>query len=134
MPVVKRIQFKNSKCLNGSAPRYLTRKYMPTTNSPINGRVHSGAGDRSRLFRVRHVNARLPGHSFLGMPAPSKAIIHCERSAFPQRKTRIVAPLPATCTHPQLQCTFCRRVARVVLPPCCLQVRFDLHGVTLTNR
>ncbi len=61
---------------------------------------------------------------FLGVPALSKARIHCQRIApFPQGKPRIIAPFQVTCTvlHP-LTMPFCRRV--VVLLPWCLHIRF----------
>ncbi len=110
------------------------RKYFTPQNCQINSYFHSGAKDRSHLFRVSHANARRTGHFFLGVHAPFKAIIHCQRSArFPQGKAmhwHHYQPFVQFYIH--LTCPFYRRV--VVLPPCCLQIRFAwfwLVGVLL---
>ncbi len=51
--------------------------------------------DRSRLFRVSHVNARRHGHIFPRCACSLKAIIHWQRSTI---YPRIVTLLQATCS------------------------------------
>ncbi len=53
-----------------------SREYFAPQTRQINSRFHSGAKDRSRLFRQSESFARRTCHFLLGVSAPSKAVIH----------------------------------------------------------